>query len=103
MSDSGSAEVVGGVARLPFDVAADAGALVGGAGPAGPEGVDSGPDVLSGHGDAVAGAGPVHLAPVDQAAGAVEEEEVGGAGSPVGLGHLLGVVGQAGEGPAVGV
>src|SRR5258705_12278929 len=86
---------------LPLDVAAEAGALVLFDGAAGEDGVDGGPEVGAGDGEAVAGAAGVELAPVDEAAPAVEEEEVGGAGGPVGLGHGRGLVVEGGEGPAL--
>src|SRR5258705_2172281 len=86
---------------LPLDVAAQAGALVLVDGAAGEDGVDGGPEVGAGDGEAVAGAAGVELAPVDEAARAVEEEEVGGAGGPVGLGHGLGLVVEVGEAPAL--
>src|SRR5260370_30732697 len=84
---------------LPLDVAAEAGALVLFDGAAGQDGVDGGAEVGAGDGEAVAGAAGVELAPVDEAARAVEEEEVGGAGRPVGLGHGLGPAVDVAEGP----
>jgi hypothetical protein len=68
---------------------------------AGEDGVDGGAQVGAGDGEAVAGAAGVELAPVDEPAPAVEEEEVGRAGRPVGPGGLLGLVVEVGEGPAL--
>ena len=51
---------------------------------------------------AVARTAVVHLSAIDQLALLVEEEEVGRAGGPVGLGHLLRLVVQIGEGVAGG-
>src|SRR5581483_11126992 len=96
-----SGEGVGLVAGLPLDVAAEAGALVLGYGPPGEDGVDGGAEVGAGHRQPVAGAAGVELAPVDEPASSVEEEEVGRAGGPVGPGHLLGLVVEVGEAPAL--
>src|SRR5260370_7644263 len=84
---------------LPLDVAAEAGALVLFDGAAGQDGVDGGAEVGAGDGEAVAGAAGVELAPVDEAARAVEEEEVGGAAAPVRLATGLGLLLEAGEAP----
>ena len=61
---------------FPFDVAADAGALVGGRGLAGEEGVERGAEVAACDRLAVAGPTVVQLAPVDQPPRLVEEKEV---------------------------
>lgn len=82
---------------FPFNVAAYAGVLILGDGFSGGEGFECGAEVAAGDGDVVAGAAGVELATVDEGAGGIEEEEIGGAGGVVVAGDLLGLVVEIGE------
>src|SRR5262249_37301399 len=73
---SALAKVVGLVTGLPLDVAADAGLLIGSHRLAGQERVERRPQILSGDGNAVAGAAGVELSAIDQLMALVEQEEV---------------------------
>src|ERR1035441_7070996 len=59
-------EVLRLIARFPFDIAADAGLLIERNGLAGEHGIQRRPKVFAGHGDSVARAAVIELAPINQ-------------------------------------
>ena len=65
------------IPRLPLDVAADAGLLLDGHGPAFQHGVQRGPQIFAGDRQAVAGAAVIELAAIDQFFRAIKYKEVG--------------------------
>src|SRR5262245_2307992 len=80
------------VARLPFDVAADAGFLLFADRFAYQHSIQCGAQVCSGYRNARIRSAIVHLAAIDKRAILVEHIEVRRAGGAVGLGHLLRLV-----------
>ncbi len=86
------------IPRLPLDIAADAGGLVGRDGFSGQYGFEGGADICAGDRPPIARAAVVQLAAINQPSGGVEEVEVRRAGGAIGFGHVLGFVEEIGEG-----
>src|SRR5664280_2129369 len=94
--DMSRRHVLGLIARLPLDAAAQARELGLRHGHTGKDGVEGGAEIPPADRDIVAGARSVELATIDEPAVGVEQEEVRRAGGVVGLRHLLRLVVQEG-------
>src|SRR5436190_13564075 len=67
------------VARLPFDIATDAGLLVGRNGLAREHGIQSGAEIFTSNGNAITGAAIIKLAAIDQSLLFIEQIKIRGA------------------------